>query len=138
MPCFFASSCISLIVGPSGIRSIMLVPARLLLGAEVRAVEELLQAEDLDAAPRRLVDERQVLVDHRLLDVVGRALERHVGLDLNQSAAHDPAHGTLLSEPVTPTLAASEGGLLRRSSRCERRRSPAGQYFRAEGVSRNV
>ena len=37
-------------------------------------VEQLLQAQQLDAAPRGLIDERQVLVEHPLLDVVGAYL----------------------------------------------------------------
>ena len=66
----------------------MLVPAWLLLGAEVRAVEEFLQAQHLNATPPGLVDERQMLVEHPLFDVVGAAVERNVCLDLYQSAAY--------------------------------------------------
>ncbi len=68
------------------------VPARLLLSAEVWTVEELLQAEELHPAASGLVDERQMLVEHPLLDVVGGAFERDVSLDLYQPTAHDPAH----------------------------------------------
>src|SRR5262245_9690037 len=89
-----------------------LVPAGLLLGAEVRAVEEFLETQKLHASPRRFVNERQVLVEHPLLDVVSGTFEGDVSLDLYQPAAHDPAHWTLLSE-----------NLSRRSSRREPRRS---------------
>src|SRR5262249_47368295 len=81
------------------------VPAGLLFGAEVGTVEEFLQAEELDAAPRRFFDERLMLAEHPLLDVVGGTFEGDVCLDLCQSASHDLAHGTLLSEPVSPKLA---------------------------------
>ena len=68
MPCFFASVLHRLDRRAVGNPLGHLVPARLLLGAEVGPVEELLQAQDLDAPPRRLLDQRQVLVDHPLLD----------------------------------------------------------------------
>ena len=70
-----------------------LVPARFLLGAEVGAVEQLLQAEDLDALPAGVLDERQVLVDHPPLDVVGGPVEGDVGLDLDQAAFDRSSHG---------------------------------------------
>ena len=78
-----------------------LVPARLLLGAEVGAVEQLLQAEDLDALLAGVLDERQVLVDHPLLDVVGGSLERDVRLDLDQAAADDSRHGRKVPQSRT-------------------------------------
>jgi hypothetical protein len=71
-----------------------LVPTRLLFRAEVRSVEQLLQAQQLDAAPARLRDERQVLLEHPLLDVFRGPVERNVGLHLYQSAAyHSAGHG---------------------------------------------
>jgi hypothetical protein len=65
----------------------------ILLRREVGTVEELLQAEDLDAAPRRLFDEADVFGDHRLAHLgqaglVGR--EDVAGLD--QAAADDAWH----------------------------------------------
>src|SRR5262249_35557711 len=45
------------------------VPALVLARAEVRAVEDLLQAEDLHALLAGLVDQRQVLLEHRGLDL---------------------------------------------------------------------
>ena len=66
--CFFARSCISFVVGPGNLLR-QLVPLDLLLGTEVRPVEQLLQADDFDALLRSLVDHRHVLVDHRLLDL---------------------------------------------------------------------
>src|SRR3954467_3098076 len=68
------------------------VPERLLLGAKVRTVEQILEAQHLYAAASGFIDQRQMLVEHPLLDVVGRALERDVCLDLNQSATYDPRH----------------------------------------------
>src|SRR5918993_762398 len=70
-----------------------LVPAALLLGAEIGPVEELLQAQELHAAAPCLLDERHVLVDHAALDLVGAAVERNVGFDLYESAADDAVHG---------------------------------------------
>ena len=66
--CFFASFRIRRDGRPVGHALGEVVPARLLLGAEVGAVEELLQAQDLGLLPGRLGDQLDVLVDHRLLD----------------------------------------------------------------------
>ena len=44
------------------------VPLNLLLGAEVWSVEQLLQADNLDALFGCVVDHGDVLVDHRLFD----------------------------------------------------------------------
>ena len=54
--------------GPVGHAVPSAVPLRLLLGAEVRTVEELLEAQDLHLLPRGLIDQLEMLVDHRLLD----------------------------------------------------------------------
>ena len=45
-----------------------IVPATVLRRAEVRTVEYLLQTENLDATLPGLFDERQVFLEHRLLD----------------------------------------------------------------------
>jgi hypothetical protein len=60
-----------------------LVPARVLARAEVGAVEDLLQPQDLHALLARLFDEGQVLVERHLLDLVDRPalLEGRAGLD---------------------------------------------------------
>jgi hypothetical protein len=66
------------------------VPFRLLLGAEVGAVEQLLQAEDLDFFLGGGGDQVLVLVDHLLLDLrEGVFLGRPFTFSLNQTAAHD-------------------------------------------------
>src|SRR5690606_27430549 len=73
-----------------------LVPARILARAEVRAVEHLLQAEDLHALATGLVDQWQVLLDHRLADLGDRAtlaVDRIGALD--QPAAYGIGHGVL-------------------------------------------
>ena len=87
----------SLMVGPVGHALGQVVPLRLLLGAEVRAVEELLQAEDLapSSAPPRSISV-DVLVDHRLLDRGKPALGRQHVPGLDESAAHRPGHTTRL------------------------------------------
>ena len=53
IPCCLAIACIRSDGRAIGNLLDHLVPARLLLGAEVRPVEELLEAEHLDAAPCR-------------------------------------------------------------------------------------
>ena len=63
MPCLLRDSCISFVVGPSGMLLDRLVPARALLGAEVRAVEDLLHAEDLHALRGGVFNQLQVLLD---------------------------------------------------------------------------
>ena len=70
-----ARSCISRMVGPSGMGSVKSYQRGGLLGAEVRAVEDLLQADDLRAGFGGLLDVGDVLVDHGLLG----GLERGVG-----------------------------------------------------------
>ena len=61
--------------GAVGDRLGEIVPAGLLFGAEVRAVEDFLEAGDLRAALRRLGDVRFVLVHHRVLHF-GQAIVR--------------------------------------------------------------
>src|SRR5258708_8944717 len=56
------------------------VPLRVLLGAEIGAVEDLLEAHHLGALARRVRDHLDVLVDRLLLG--------HVGLRLDQCCAH--------------------------------------------------
>src|SRR6266568_3855508 len=72
------------------------VPARLLLGAEVRPVEQLLQAEDLDLLARGPIDQLQVLVDHGLLDGRQAGLRTLHVPGLDEAGTHDAPHGALL------------------------------------------
>ena len=64
------------------------IPARILLRAKIRAVEKFLQAQDLRFLSRRLFDQLQVLVDHRLPDLGEGALcaERIAGLNQRHNA----------------------------------------------------
>ena len=71
MPYLLACCAISSVVGP-GHRLGDVVPVRVLRRAEVRAVEDLLQPEDLHAAPAGFFDEREVHVDRRLADLLDR------------------------------------------------------------------
>src|SRR6266849_1944781 len=72
-----------------------LIPASLLLGAEVRAVEKLLQAEDLHFLLGRLGNQALVLDDHFFLDVGERVLFRGpLTLGLYQAAANHAGHAT--------------------------------------------
>src|SRR5439155_4274720 len=48
------------------------VPALVLARAKIRPVEDLLQAQHLHALLPRLGDQRDVLVEHRLLDLLNR------------------------------------------------------------------
>src|SRR6267143_2230574 len=71
------------------------IPASLLLGAEVRAVEKLLQSEDLHLLLGRGGDQVFVLSDHFFLDVRQRILFRGpFTLSLNQATANDTGHAT--------------------------------------------
>jgi hypothetical protein len=71
-----------------------LVPAGILLRREVGAVEQLLQAEDLDAASGGLVDEADVFGDHRLAHVGQAGLVRREDVaGLDEAAADDAWHG---------------------------------------------
>src|SRR5262245_10465452 len=72
-----------------------LVPAGVLLGTEVRSIEEFLKTEQLHPFPSRFLDERQMLVDHAALHIGRAAVERDVGLGLNQPAANHPCHVVL-------------------------------------------
>ncbi len=72
-----------------------LVPAGLLFGAEVRAVEKLLQSEDLHFFPGGVGNQALVLGDHFLLDFGERELfRRPLTLGLNQATANDTGHAT--------------------------------------------
>ena len=69
---------------------------RVLGRTEVRSVENLLQSEDLDAAPAGLLDQRDVRVDGRLAYLLDRQCgigERGGGL--NQPAEHGSGHPRL-------------------------------------------
>ena len=68
------------------------VPMSLLFGAEVRAIKELLQADDLAALARGLFDERHVFVNHRLLDRLERRRALVCDARLDQSAPNYSSH----------------------------------------------
>jgi hypothetical protein len=65
------------------------VPVRVLRRTEVRAVEDLLQPQDLDALLAGLVDERQVDVDGRLTDLLERGGRVGQGSGCLDQAADD-------------------------------------------------
>ena len=72
-----------------------LVPARVLAGAEVWSVEDLLQAQNLHALLASVFDHGKVLVHHRLLNFLDGALlvvQRVAALD--EAAADDLALGS--------------------------------------------
>ena len=70
------------------------VPASLLLSAEVRAIEKLLETEDLHFFLGGVGDQALVLGDHFLLDVGERKLfRRPFTLRLNQATANRAGHG---------------------------------------------
>jgi hypothetical protein len=73
------------------------MPLRVLRGTEVGAVEDLLQAENLDTALARLLDEGQVLVEHRLPDDGDGGVRVIDGVGALDETADDLArHETLL------------------------------------------
>src|SRR5207249_3883315 len=73
-----------------------LIPFRLLLGAEVRPVEQLLKANDLCAAIGSLSDKLLVLFDHRPLDLFRGRRGQLAQRRLNQTAANDSGHRSFL------------------------------------------
>ncbi len=77
---------------PVGNRLDGVVPARALLGAEVRTGEDLLHRQDLHALAPRLLDETQVLLDVRLADRVDLLLGGAGVRRLDQSALHHSGH----------------------------------------------
>ena len=70
------------------------VPAGVLLGAEIRAVEKFLQAEDLRFLLRGLLDQLEVLVDHGLANLRQRTIGGNGVAGLNQGAADIAGHGS--------------------------------------------
>ena len=71
------------------------VPACLLLGAKIRAVEKFLEAEDLHFLFGGIGDQVFVLGDNVLFDLGERELfRRPFTLGLNQAAADDTGHAT--------------------------------------------
>src|SRR5579863_1466341 len=79
------------------------VPARILFRTKIRAVEKLLQAQDLCFLSRCLFDQLQVLVDHRLSDLWKRTLGAERIAGLNQGTAHVSRHG--MRPPRKATIA---------------------------------
>src|SRR5882724_476482 len=65
-----------------------IVPVRVLLGRKVWSIEELLEANDLHALLRRVIDHRNVLIDHGLLDLLQWAFGWFFIGGLYQSAFH--------------------------------------------------
>src|SRR5690606_889300 len=94
------------------------VPTRILRRTEVRSVEDLLQTEDLNASPSRLLDERNVERDRRFLDLLDRRpfmrnrnrrldepcdyLAIHFGFFLHESQGHMPEAGVGKATRFTP------------------------------------
>src|SRR5258708_1164151 len=70
------------------------VPASILLGAKVRAVEKLLQAEDLGLLLGGLLDQLDVLIDHRFSDLSQGAIGAESVAGLNQGTTDNPRHGS--------------------------------------------
>jgi len=90
--------------GAIGHRLGHLIPAGILLGTEIRAVENFLQAQDLNLLFGGLLDQLQVLVNHGLLDLFQRvAGAKHVG-GLNQSAADVTRHRHLTEAKLRPSI----------------------------------
>src|SRR5712692_1610603 len=68
------------------------VPANILLGAEIRTVKKFLEAEYFDFLFCGLLDQLQVLVDHGFLDLRQRAVAAYRVACLNQTTAHVSGH----------------------------------------------
>ena len=86
--------------GPVGDGLGEVVPLGGLLGAEVGAVEDLLEADDLGAGFGGLLDVGDVLVDHGLLGGCERGVGRRGVGGLNQRTANDARHETPLKRAM--------------------------------------
>ncbi len=73
------------------------VPPGILLRTKIGAVKKLLQAENLRLLAGGLIDQFQVLVDHRLSDLRERAFGGKRVAGLNQGTANIAGHETLQS-----------------------------------------
>jgi hypothetical protein len=116
-----------LVVGPSGTRLGEVVPLGRLLGAEVGAVEQLLEAEDLHALLRGLLGEAHRLLDLGVVDgfEAGGAVELETGL--HEARLDDTRHEGIsgsgwLGRPERGVRPAAGAG---RHSTATRRRGPA-------------
>jgi hypothetical protein len=72
------------IVGLGGLK-----PLRILLSAEIRAEEDLLQTHDLRALPRRVADHLDVLVEHVLLGKIRVRLDQRCAYRASHSLSFD-------------------------------------------------
>src|SRR5205823_199071 len=63
-----------------------------LLGREVWPVEQLLQAQDLDVSARRPLDQRDVLVNQELLEMIDRRGRLLANRGLDEPSPHDARH----------------------------------------------
>jgi len=80
------------------------VPTRRLLGAEIGAVKDFLQADDLRTIGGSFADHRHVLVGRDLLDLVERARRRLGVGGLDQGAADDARHGAPYRTAMAPAI----------------------------------
>src|SRR5690606_13002584 len=72
-------------------------PARVLAGAEVGPVEDLLEAEELHALLAGLLDHREVLFDHRVAHLLDRSVLLVEGVGhLNEAADYLSRHVFIL------------------------------------------
>ena len=103
-------------VCPSGIFSTGVVPARALLGAEVRTGEDLLHAEHLHAFPAGLIDVLQRPLDLRVADGLERIRDVRGEGGLNEAGFHDSRHElsseVVLSARIIQRLAARPAAYL--------------------------
>ena len=106
------------------------VPSGVLLGREVWPVEQLLQAQDLDVSARRPLDQRDVLVNQELLEMIDRRGRLLANRGLDEPSPHDARHRL-------PPVDAPAGGMpdsIRAPRRLPRARSlhgsPAGRAGR--------
>ncbi len=74
--------------GTVGDRLRQFIPAGILLGAEVGAVKQLLQTQNLDLLPGRLLDHLHMLPDHGFADLGQRVLGAQDIARLNQATAN--------------------------------------------------
>src|ERR1017187_7456909 len=89
-----------------------IVPSHLLLGAEIRTVEQLLEAHDSRAGVGGLPDIAQMLVDHGPLDLWQRQIRRGIRVRLDERTADETWHACAPVDRIIIPLRGSRAGCL--------------------------
>src|SRR5262249_43856324 len=88
------------------------VPVRILFGGKIRAVEKLLQADDLNALFGGVGDHRDVLLDHRRFDLLDGTFNRFRIRGLDQTASDNSWHYNILQKISPQSHTKNHKGLI--------------------------